>query len=474
VTKKEQSYNLFLVRRLVHAIQKLATADADSSRWLESKSLHEFLNACALRSRDLGRRDLGYLFFDLARRLSPDNVWYAINASIELRDKGDVSASVGRLDRILAKEPENPLALHEKAVCLMLLGATHEATQILRKVVRLDPTHGFAWANLLRSSIAALNFDESVALIGDLRSRALVDGDALNMLGQLIVFLRLHHQQISGLAADKDPRIALDGYFQDLSSRVAADVIAALDARRPFSLIRLGDGEGALLASIAFNADTEFDALLKFNRSDFLSRWFGVNADHAARCIEILTRGLCEAIDGADFVGVPDHAWWARELALADSRGLPSLGAVFFYVRNFDPKRLVHHQINHALNEFGGLDAILTGRQNPIVVIGPHPELDNYVQTRFRVDDVRAIRVPARQADLPSLDYRQDQRRHFPDVYNEVCKTLEDLPAGCICLVGAGPLGKIYCATAKNHGHVAIDIGSVLDDWANLRPRHYA
>jgi len=472
---KADVLNPLLVQRLVHALQRLESADADSSRWLKNRSLHEFLNTCGLRSRDLGRRDLGYLFFDLAHRLSPGNAWYAINAAIELRDQGKVRVASGKLDGVLAKEPENPLALHEKAVCLMLSGETHKASQMLRRVVELDPKHRFAWMNLVKCSVATLRFDESAALIGDLRKSAVVDGGMLNLLEQLIVFVRRYHQEIANVVVEKDRRTA-SGSFQDLSSRIASEVIAALDDRRPFSLIRLGDGEGALLASAVFNAeaDADFDALLEFNRRDFLSRWFGVNADHVAKSISLVTRSLCEAVESADSLGAPDQRWWTREMALADSRGLPSLGAVFLYVRTLDSGRLCHHQINHALNEFGGLDAILTGRKNPIVVIGPHPGLEDYVRTRFCVEDVRAIRIPVRQADLPSLDYRQDQRRHFPDVYNEVCKLLEDLPAGCICLVGAGPLGKIYCSIAKKHGHVAIDLGSVMDKWANLKTRHYA
>ena len=45
---------------------------------------------------------------------------------------------------------------------------------------------------------------------------------------------------------------------------------------------------------------------------------------------------------------------------------------------------------------------------------------------------------------------------------------------GALVLVGAGIFGKIYCDVARNHGAVALDIGSAFDLMVGLmtRPVH--
>jgi hypothetical protein len=47
---------------------------------------------------------------------------------------------------------------------------------------------------------------------------------------------------------------------------------------------------------------------------------------------------------------------------------------------------------------------------------------------------------------------------------------------GKLVLVGAGLFGKVYCHTARQHGAVAIDLGSAFDILAglNTRPIHKA
>jgi hypothetical protein len=48
---------------------------------------------------------------------------------------------------------------------------------------------------------------------------------------------------------------------------------------------------------------------------------------------------------------------------------------------------------------------------------------------------------------------------------------LEAVRPGDAFLVGAGVLGKIYCDEIKARGGVALDIGSILDSWANIPSR---
>jgi tetratricopeptide (TPR) repeat protein len=374
---------------------------------------------------------------------------------------------------VLLTDPQNSFALHEKGVCFYVSGDVPKAKEFFHKVVELNPGHDYAWMNLLRTSIAMQQYDESAALIDRLRENGRIPSKGLDMVEQLIVFLKSHGPEISDVACQNDRQITRSDNFQELSANVAASIGAAIAERKPFSLIRLGDGEGALLANSTYSDAPQFDELLTNNRTEFLARWFGAHAGHATEAIEALTGDLRTAIDEADIVGIPDGQWWRRELRLASTRGLPSLGAVLLYARTVSADRLCHHQINQVLDRYGGLETLLNGHKNPIVVIGPHPGIDTYVRERFLVHDVRSIQVPARQADLASLPYSRDARCHYPVVFEEVCDAIAELPDNSICLVGAGPLGKIYCARAKAHGHIAIDLGSVLDTWIGVSARFY-
>jgi tetratricopeptide (TPR) repeat protein len=463
--------NAHLARRLTFALEQLESAK--DKPWLDNKLLHDFLKSCGHQARRLDRRDLGYLFFDLARRISPKDTFCAIDAAIELRDSGKVRPALQRLDKLLETDPSNPFALHEKGVCFYVSGNVVEAKDHFRKTVELNPGHQYAWMNLLKSTIALQQYDESAALLDRLREIPNINGQWLDMLHQLIVFLNDHGPEISKIACRNDQTITKSDNFEELSANIAERIRAAIAAREPFALVRLGDGEGSLLATSIFADVPHYDQLLINNRTDFLVRWFGLNAGHAAKCIEALTGDLRRAINEADLVGIPDGQWWQRELRLASMRGLPSLGAVLLHTKSLDEDRLCHHQINQALNRYGGLETILSDDKRPVVIIGPHPGIETYVRKKFLVQNVNSIRVPARQADLAALPYRRDQRCHYPVVYTEVCRAIEDLPEPSICLVGAGSLGKIYCAKAKANGHVAIDLGSVFDSWIGVSTRFY-
>ena len=57
---------------------------------------------------------------------------------------------------------------------------------------------------------------------------------------------------------------------------------------------------------------------------------------------------------------------------------------------------------------------------------------------------------------------------HYPDRFNEIYRTLKVPYPGALFLVGAGIFGKIYCEWIKQRGGRAIDVGSLFDSWANF------
>ena len=63
--------------------------------------------------------------------------------------------------------------------------------------------------------------------------------------------------------------------------------------------------------------------------------------------------------------------------------------------------------------------------------------------------------------------------KHFPNTYNQLLEELKHNAIGELYLVGAGVLGKSYCAWIRRAGGVALDIGSLFDAFAGIASRSY-
>ena len=82
---------------------------------------------------------------------------------------------------------------------------------------------------------------------------------------------------------------------------------------------------------------------------------------------------------------------------------------------------------------------------------------------KFGVETVMwiPITVEANSASNTQLNYS-----HYPLRMNELLKHINPIFKGHLFLVGAGILGKIYCRVIKERGGIALDLGSVFDNWA--------
>ena len=63
--------------------------------------------------------------------------------------------------------------------------------------------------------------------------------------------------------------------------------------------------------------------------------------------------------------------------------------------------------------------------------------------------------------------------KHFPNTYDQLLEELKHNAIGELVLVGAGVLGKAYCAWVRRAGGVALDIGSLFDGFAGVGSRTY-
>lgn len=278
------------------------------------------------------------------------------------------------------------------------------------------------------------------------------------------------------LAQAREPEIALAAARAASpawcdAATVLARIATAIRERRPFSLIRTGDGEARyLIAASERGTDTVTAAEARAMGDVIWENWFGeplAQADPAHRTS--LLAAYERAVREADIVGAcsPDRlrgdtghygylAWQERWLrgVLAGRRDVLWTDA----------------QVHRALDARSPFLAGLLEGQDVLGVISPHPGLAEALRARLRIGRVIGHVVPG-EGRLPTAPQTRALGRHFPDLYEALLATLSVPRPGCVFLVAAGLLGKIYCARIKAVGGIALDIGALADAWMGYDTR---
>jgi hypothetical protein len=270
--------------------------------------------------------------------------------------------------------------------------------------------------------------------------------------------------------------------FDVFDHAVALDRIReAVQARRPFSLIRTGDGEAVLLS---------VDETAWLHDIAELHRHWGAERVTLGDALR-LRRDLEAALAGADLIGIrPDVLGVTVPPDLLDR----PLAAIGDYVREHfnlrEPEKAAKDKVTRrlALTQSvsarlqassgaevcsswihwemlaSGLTAELLDAAEEVVLVTSHPELGPVVTEKF---DVRThlVTVPGKFVDTGLSG------AHVPDRYDAIRSELTGFPPGTLALVGAGIPGKIYCHWLKEAGCVALDVGSTLDAWMGRASR---
>ncbi len=273
---------------------------------------------------------------------------------------------------------------------------------------------------------------------------------------------------------------------------------------KPFSLIRLGSGEAALLGWPEVASMQEVAATMSSNWFDRPTwKWQVTNLFKAVRdrklhpirraVLDLAHRGrqygaghgppririgftprhtmkprtvwdekdvaalsdaLRRSVANADIVGVP-----GREDADPMSATIGTSLTRFSLLA--ESASLTHANVNRFLN-----DALLYRpmlEKLDFVGIISSRDIEERMKRVFGIGEVRQYKVrsePWFPNNVPM--------RHYPERFNELRETLEVPYAGALFLVGAGVFGKMYCDWIKRRGGVAVDAGSLFDAWAGF------
>ena len=219
-------------------------------------------------------------------------------------------------------------------------------------------------------------------------------------------------------------------------------------ARHPMSVIRLGDGEGAIMGYPTMTTRMDVDRSLKI--------WLR-HTDVDDRDVVRLSEALKEAVREADIVGAP------RRKQIQD--GFRLWRTVHEELSAFQlpgPDTALTHTALHRLLQHALLYRPLLRDADFLGVITCR-RVEEPLRELFGIGEVRWYGVRGELEDTGEIE-----TPHFPDGFEELRETLEVPYRGAVFLVGAGVFGKIYCQWIKERGGIAIDIGSVFDAWAGV------
>ncbi len=243
---------------------------------------------------------------------------------------------------------------------------------------------------------------------------------------------------------------------------------AYLRDKRPFSLVRVGDGEGRVLGyPEIFTGNEVLNQVLYYQ--------FGLESINRAKrsnptewlqsLMGTLRSQLVDALRSADAVGLPVAAYLmenGREKSFGPLGYASGLLMSLPHLQDIGKGDVYGTNLFQMIAEDGECLGRLARAAQEVLLVGPW-DLTREIGHAFGVDRIRHIAVPGHHTWRGHAGCG-----HFPDLYKFVEKEIHRKGglAGTLALVGAGILGKHYCRLIKDLGGVALDVGSVLDAWA--------
>jgi len=257
----------------------------------------------------------------------------------------------------------------------------------------------------------------------------------------------------------------------DTGPEVARRIKAAIKTRRPFSMIRVGDGTGNFLGY----TDPAYAELKAVAQDTILQMTFGTS-EFSVDEVGKIRDGLIVGMASADILGVSDLFRLGRlKMIDRDLHENPDLrgysGSRESYVAVHDllvsrairPAAIVTNHIHRFLALH--IDDILEGVES-VCVIGPY-DLGDRLKTRHGIEAVTTYLIPNQNSTSG------EGERWFPDLYQNLSDQIDPARDGQVYLIAAGLLAKPLAAQIKARGGIALDIGSLIDVWAGRAVRKY-
>lgn len=388
-------------------------------------------------------------------------------AGITVKESGAPDLATRMFEDLTRREPEYGPGFYELAVVHRFMGRREEALQSAREAVRLSPDEFRFRAFFAHMLYAAGARPEGDAQVDRLDPRTPAEIEQVPVLREFGDYL---HAFPRG-RAQYLVREVRHAYYWMSTEQVAEQINAAMDEKRGFSLIRMGDGEGAF-AKAGEADEARYASLYRWMRRDWATALFGESFDPRGTGYASLVDTLMETAVQQDIVGVPYASWVDHEYAISSIRGVPCILNVHrSLLANTGPKPFVCDQRIHIdLHHQGYVEPILR-RAGSVGVISCHSQLPDKMKAAFGLDEVELFKIPGEKYTEGMRDQEQMSGEHFPFVFWDIVRRLSVPHNGRVFMIAAGTLAKFYADVIKRNGGIALDLGSLVDGWLNISSR---
>ncbi|MFE1601940.1 GT-D fold domain-containing protein [Methylobacterium sp. ID0610] len=391
-----------------------------------------------------------------------------VNIGIVLREAGLRAEALSVFDHLGAADARDILSRYEKAILYLHEGSHAEALGSLQEILAHHPHEdrtNLVAARLLHAMGDHAAGDAALDRIPMLghpeRQEIEALARVLREFGRFVAEYPRARALAMANAVSASPRYLPVG-------DVAAAAAAALEARRGFSLIRVGDGEGAF-AHLGAADEARFPHLYRHNRRDRAHVWFAGTIDAQDRGFLDTAFGITDAMREADIVGMPYPNWIRHEYTILSVTGISTLVNLLRVAR--PPQATSCTQLIHLELHQSGLLYRLMRQQEAIGLIACHRDLPALLTAAFGFSEIDYHPVPGEKGHSHLVAASSVEGTHWPDRFHAVMESLSRPLHGRLYLVAAGLLGKLYCRRIRDSGGVALDIGSLADGWMGFGTR---
>ena len=259
----------------------------------------------------------------------------------------------------------------------------------------------------------------------------------------------------------------LAAYRFHTAEDIVAEVACRLEEKRPYSLIRLNDGEGSLL-HLGVADEARWHPLYWRSRREFhVTYWFGDDSRMLDPEWLRIAREFNAAVNNADCLA----GYMPSGLQLVyESGSVRNVPGCFNVVRKLEALAeqarggqtsavLADSLVNQEMRRSGAL-ARLIGSQRRIALVTWNPALPDAMAEHFGLSEVVFHQTTGEARTVPG-----SETKNHAEAHRQLSEALSEAEPGLLYLVGGGIPGKVYCDVIKRAGGVALDIGGVVDVW---------
>jgi hypothetical protein len=418
-----------------------------------------------------------------------DATWARIHLGVNLRYQNKIDNSINTLFAAVTNEPNNKYARYELCVSQIAYKSYDEASDQVEKVFQIDPYFdqmywlGFIVALARKDTSLIIKFLNNYT--GDELNKKIfeavfkltknedllqeedlhfIENNAKKIIQKINELIKLEVLSVDFI--EKKP--VKEPFQSDAKlSYIYQLIFESIEEKRSLSILRIGDGEGAINEYLNINNDDnrKIRAHKILCGADIWATWFGrLLSDESSESMKMLSFNLNESIKNATIVCPPlitknlnlSYVSYHGCRVARDMCGIS------------ESKKYLNPIVSEDLFVETDFFDKLFSPNRVISLITCHPKLADYITTRGVVIKQNII-IPRQESNAKIFNYPFNNELHFIDAFPRVMNSIN--PDCDLFLVSAGVLGKIYCEQIRKLGGRSFDLGALADAFCGYNTR---